>query len=223
MTHASLTALGLGLLLLEAGCRHAGPAPPSRLSDGSTARPLPVVLAGVESPTVTTRVRVVVASAIGPDTAAARCLGSSRRSENVVVERVDVRGASVTYLGPRRRSAHACESSGSTSRAQAGWCGRAFGMLAVGRLHDPRLSLSCRDDEDEPVAFAWIQPGASAAYVVVDQAGYHEVYPVAGSVPVRVSTSDVDLATSRATFTVSEHTNDGRRLRGYELEAAVSG
>jgi hypothetical protein len=181
------------------------------------------VLAGVEGPTVTTRIRVVVANAIGPDTAAARCLDSSSTSENVVVERVDVRGASVTYLGPQRRSAHACESSGSASRAEAGWCGRAFGMLAVGRLRDPRLSLSCRDDESEPVAFAWIQPGASAAYVVVDQAGYHEVYPVAGSVPVRVSTSDVDLATSRATFTVSEHTGDGRRLRDYELEAAVSG
>ena len=222
MTSATLAAVGLGLVLMEAGCKHAGPAPPAKLSDGSRARP-PVALTGVDGPTVTTRARIVRSIATEPGSAAARCLASSRSSETVVVERVDVRGASVTFLGPEGRSAHACERSGGDSQIEARWCGRAFGKLEDGRLRDPRLSLSCRDEEGEPIAFAWIQPGSEAAYVVVAHAGYHEVYPVADDIPVRISTSDVDLAASRATFAVSEHARDGRQLADYELEAAVSG
>jgi hypothetical protein len=59
--------------------------------------------------------------------------------------------------------------------------------------------------------------------VTVAHPGYHEVYRVAGEVPVRVSTADVDLRASTATFRVSEHSRDGGLLRDYTLEAAVSG
>jgi hypothetical protein len=77
--------------------------------------------------------------------------------------------------------------------------------------------------DGDPVGFAWIEPGAGAAYIVVRQSGYAEVYAVAGDVPVRVTTADADLMSSRASFSISEHDGDGRRLRMYELEAQVAG
>jgi hypothetical protein len=220
-TQAARAAVGLGLVLVESGCAQSSSPPPSSLSDGTPVRPPPVALAGVDGPSVATRERVFRASTIRPGTAAARCVGPADRAEGVVVERVDVRGSSVTHAGRGRRTLHACETSG--SGPEEGWCGRAFGKLESGRLRDPRLSLTCRTADDESVAFAWIEPDRAAVYVTVAHPGYHEVYRAAGDVPVRVSTADVDLAASTATFRVSEHSRDGGLLRDYTLEAEVSG
>ena len=79
------------------------------------------------------------------------------------------------------------------------------------------------DGAGEPVAFAWIQPAAIATYVAIADRGYSQAYRAAGGLPIRVTTSDVDLATSSARFEVSEHGRDGERLRAYELDAVVSG
>ena len=73
------------------------------------------------------------------------------------------------------------------------------------------------------VGFAWVQPSDAAAYVVVQQPGHAEVYAASGTTPVRVTTTDVDLASSHATFAISEHARDGSRLRSYDLEAQVAG
>lgn len=221
MTRTARASSGLGLVLLAAGCAHGSP-PPSSLSDGSPARPPPVPLAGIDGPTVATRVRLVRRGAFEAGTDAARCVGLSGPPAGAVIERVDVRGVSVTYLGQGGRVAYACERGGRALARDAPWCGRAFGKLEDGRLRDPRVSLSCRE-AGEPLGFAWIQPVAAAAYVVVAHRGYHEVYPVVGDMPVRIATDDVDLEASRATFAVSEHTGDGRRIRDYYLEGAVSG
>lgn len=224
MTPAGRGPVTLGLVCLATGCLHdSAPAPPTMLSDGSGARPPRVALDGVAGPTVATRVRAVRSNAVEDGSAAARCLGSSGRSAGLVVERTDVHGASVTYLGPGRRAAYACDRAGNGSTAVEPWCGRAFGRLEQGRLRDPRLDLICRDEDGEPLAFVWVQPRRAAAYVVVAHRGYNEVYPVVGAVPVRIAGDDVDIASSRATFAISEHAADGRRLRDYELEAAVSG
>ena len=120
-----------------------------------------------------------------------------------------------------RRTAHACDAVGGRGIRQA-WCGHAFGRVETGRLRDPRLSLKCRAVDGEPVGFAWIQPDSAATYVVVRQPGYAEVYAVPGA-PMRVTTADADLASSRATFAISEHARDGSRIRSYELEAHVAG
>ncbi len=41
---------------------------------------------------------------------------------------------------------------------------------------------------------------------------------------MRISTvSGVDIETSSATFSISEHDAEGRRIREYELEAFVAG
>ncbi len=224
MTPTGRSLVALGLMCLATGCLHNNPpAPPTMLSDGSRARPPRVALDGVEGPTVTTRVRAVRSGAVAAGSAAAKCLGSSSRSEGLVVERTDVRGATVTYLGPGRRAAYACERAGNGMATVEPWCGRTFGRLEKGRLRDPRLDLICRDGDGEPLAFAWIQPRRAAAYVVVAHRGYNEVYPFVGGVPVRIAGDDVDIASSRATFAISEHAADGSRLRDYELEAAVSG
>ena len=214
----------LGLVCLATGCLHdSPPAPPTTLSDGSRARPARVALDGVDGPTVATRVRAVRSNAVEAGSAAARCLRSSGRPVGLVIERTDVRGTSVTYLGPGRRAVYACDRAGNGSTTVEPWCGRAFGRLESGRLRDPRLDLICRDEGGEPLAFAWVQPNSAAAYVVVAHPAHNEVYPVVGRVPVRIAGDDVDIASSRATFAISEHAADGRRLRDYELEAAVSG
>lgn len=140
-----------------------------------------------------------------------------------VVERTGVTGASVTFVDPGHRGVHACDATDvSRSRADR-WCAHAVGRLSDARLGDPRLTITCRDADGAPVGFAWVQPSHPATYVVVQQPGYAEVYAASGSTPVRVTTTDVDLASSHATFAISEHARDGRRLRSYDLEAQVAG
>lgn len=152
-------------------------------------------------------------------------MGSRGAFAGVVVERIDADGLTVTFRGAKGEPLYGCDSDDPSGGGTNGerWCGHAFGLLAAGRLRDPRLSLGCRGADGRPVGFAWVQPSADAAYVVVSRDGYRAVYPVAGGLPVRVGTEEVDIESSSATFDVTEHARDGRRLRVYELEAAVSG
>jgi hypothetical protein len=182
-----------------------------------------MTLEGIDGPSVATRARVLTRDSFAPGSRTGRCAGSSVAPGTVVVERIGVSGASLTILGSRGRELRSCDATGIRAANGPAWCGRAFARLHAGRLRDPRLSLSCHDVDDETIGFAWIQPGADASYVVIARPGYHEVYPVAGQLPVRATTDDVDLALSSASFAVSEHAPDGRRLRSYELEARVSG
>jgi hypothetical protein len=212
------------ILALIVGCQsEPQSATPTTLADGSQARPHPVVLEGVEDPSVATHVRVTPLDTAATGSTAAACIaaiGTPRGS--AVVERVGVSGRSVTYVGHGRRTAHACDASAGGGRRTT-WCGHAFGRFESGRLRDPRLTLSCRSTEGDPVGFAWIQPDAATRFVVVRHSGYAEVYTAAGDAPVRVTTQDADLTTSRATFAISEHARDGRRLRTHDLETQVAG
>lgn len=209
----------LGLL---GGCRAETPAAPSKLIDGSPARPSPVVLEGVAGLSVATVVRVTPADSVVSTSYAGACIAAFGEAAGGVVERVGVSGRSVTFLGPGRRTAHACD--GSTAGGEDDrWCGHAFAQVESGRLRDPRLSLTCRASDGDPVGFAWIQPRAGTTYIVVRGSGYAEVYAAARDAPVRVTTEEVDFGSSRAAFSVSEHAKSGRRLRSYELEAQVAG
>ena len=205
------------------GCSGDATPAPSALVDGLPARPPPVTLEGIDGPTVATRARVLGRDSFAPGSRTARCVGSSVAPGTVVVERIGVSGASLTILGSRGRELRGCDATGVRAANGPAWCGHAFARLHGGRLRDPRLSLSCHGVDDEPLGFAWIRPGAEASYVVIARPGYDEVYPVTGHLPVRATTDDVDLALSSASFAVSEHARDGRRLRSYELEARVSG
>jgi hypothetical protein len=197
--------------------------PPTVLSDGSAARPPPVALEGVDGPSILTRVRALPRGSAVPGSQAARCIDSAATSATRFVERIGVSGASVTFLGAGRHAVYGCDVSTAGLVHGSSWCGHAFGRLDDGRLRDPRLSLTCRSGNDEPLGFAWIQPDSAASYLVVDRGGYSEVYPVSPRVPVRVVTDRVDQGMASATFAVSEHTRDGRRLTTYEFDARVSG
>ncbi len=184
-------------------------APPTQLVDGSRAAPSHVAFENVDAPVLATvaRRRSVDARCdleVGPDA--------------VVVERVGVSGASVTAWSPRERIVRACD------RTTAGSpCGHAFTRLRPAGQLDPRLSLTCTDSDGARVGFAWIAPGARTTYVVVAHAQHAEAYRVLAGAPVRITTHDVDLATSSARFDVSEHAADGRRLDSYFLVARVAG
>jgi hypothetical protein len=157
-----------------------------------------------------------------PSSQIGRCVFAAADPGRVVVERVGVSGASVSFSDSRNRELRGCDAIRVREAGSPIWCGHAFARLRAGRLRDPRLSLTCRDG-GHPLGFLWIQPGSGAAYVVVARPGYHEVHPVVAGLPVRVTTDDVDVATASATIIGSEHARDGRRLRSYELEAHVSG
>jgi hypothetical protein len=220
MSAAARIVFGVGLVALAAGCSRDEPTPPAALADGSRARPPPVSLEGVERP-VLTRVRVVRSDEIRADSRTARCL-DGRGGD--VVERVSVLGASVTWVGAGRRELYGCDADEHATSARSAWCGRAYARLHEGRLRDPRLSVTCRGRDGAPLGFAWIQPAAGgAAYVVVEQDGYDEVYPAADGTPIRVTTDDVDLEDASVELAVAEHSQDGRRLRAYLLDARVSG
>ena len=220
MTLAARAALRLGLALLAVvGCTHGAAAPPSVLSDGSRAHPPLVELDGVEGPALATRMRVLHPMALRPASPAARCVGDR---DVILVERFGVSGMSVTFRDRDRRRLYACDAT-TPAADRATWCGHAFARFYSGRLRDPRLSVTCRGDDEEAIGFAWIQPVADASYVVVARSGYSEVYAVAADMPVRVTTDDVDTGRSSASFSVSEHASDGRRLRAYVLVARVSG
>jgi hypothetical protein len=212
-----LTTVGLALVL-AVGCSEGAIQVPSSLVDGSAARPPPVSLADVDAPAVATRVRVIDARSVPTRARAAACIASfGAQQHGTLVERVGVSGESITAVSDDGRAAIACDGVGGAA------CGRASGRLVAGRLRDPRLSLSCVRSDGRPVAFAWVEPDTRAAYVLVRQSGYAEVYPTAGDVPVRITGSTVDVETSSARLLVSEHDPSGKVLRSFEMDAQVAG
>jgi hypothetical protein len=204
-------------------CSGEDPSGPSVLVDGTQARPPPVALEGVDGPAVMSRARVLRQGSLSPTSPIGRCVSTAADPGSVVVEHVGVRGASITFSDSRGRELRGCDATRVREAGGTSWCEHAFARLRAGRLRDPRLSLTCREADGDPVGFVWVQPSPGSAYVVVTRAGYHEVYPVVGGLPVRVTTDDVDLAAASATLLAGEHARDGRRLRSYELEARVSG
>jgi hypothetical protein len=223
VTHLARRSAPLALVVAAAaGCSGEDHPAPSVLLDGTPARPPPVLLEGVADPTLLNRVRVLRRGSLAPGSQIGRC-GSAADPGRIVVERVGVSGASVTFSDSHGRELHGCDATRVREADGTSWCGHAFARLRSGRLLDPRLSITCRGGHGDPLGFVWIQPGPRAAYVVVARSGYREAYPVVAGLPVRVTTDDVDLAAATASLLLSEHARDGRQLRSYELEARVSG
>ena len=72
------------------------------------------------------------------------------------------------------------------------------------------------------IAFAWINPVRQAKWIVVDQSGYREVYPVAAGLPVRVSTVS-DLRGPRSTvFHTAQYDAAGVLLVRRKVVAAIA-
>ena len=211
---------------LVAACDGSGDGAPTRLMDGSLATELPVDLEGVEGQAVLTSVTIPAAVDMDGTPKVATCLQNDwkKRPFGAIVVRVGVSGESVTFRDQSRRGLYGCDNSEGPREEDRSWCGGAFGPLYADHLRDPRLDLgACTTRDDRPLGFAWIEARPDVEYVVVEQSGYAEVYPVAGGLPIRVTTSDVEHERSRAAFEVSEHRSDGTRIHNYRLEASVAG
>ena len=212
--------------ILVAGCDGIDGGAPTRLMDGSPPAELSVDLEGVERKAVLTSVRVMDAMDLESAPRVATCLQDdwNRRPLGAIVVRVGVSGESVTFRGQAHRGLYGCDNSEGPTEEERSWCGGAFGRLYADHLRDPRLDMgACRTRGGGPLGFAWIEPQPDVEYVVVEQPGYAEVYAVASGLPIRVTTSDVEIERSRAAFEVSEHASDGTRIDDYRLEASVAG
>jgi hypothetical protein len=211
-------------VLALAGCGgdHSSP----QLADGSQPPELPASLEGLDD-AVLTRMTVLPARDVEQSLLEA-CGSQPEDADTPVVERVGVSGSSFTFLRGGD-SLYACDRIpdplviADPDRPGDGiWCGRAVGDVDEGRLNDPRLHL-CTTADHELTGFAWVEPLQRTAWVVVKDAGRREVYPVADSLPVRVTTTSGTSEGSRASFPIQEYFADGTKQREYTLEAAVAG
>ena len=212
--------------MLVAACDGNDDGAPTTLMNGAKAAELTVDLEDVENPAVLTSVTVRRVEEIEGASAVATCLQQDwdDRPYGPIVMRVGVSGESVTFRNRSRRGLYGCDNSQGAREEDLRWCGGAFGHLDRGHLRDPRLDMgACTTREGGLLGFAWIEPGSGAKYVVVQQPGYAEVYEVGGGLPVRVTTSDVEIEGSRATFELSEHDANGRAIRRYRVDARVAG
>jgi hypothetical protein len=186
---------------------------------------LPAVLDDLDE-AVMTGTRVTTAGEV--DRARLDACGlASAPDDTVVIERVGIRGSTLTF---NSRPLFGCDAirdpatAVDPDRPYAGvWCSAPNGRFDDGGLNDPRLSL-CPSTQGDLTAFVWVEPQAGTKWVVVADAGTREVYVVVGSLPVRVTTTDgVEPESSRASFDIEEYAADGTKLREYTLEAAVAG
>jgi hypothetical protein len=216
------------LATVAAGCGGKASSPPS-LVGGSRPPPIPAVLAEKLGDAVMTRVRVARAEAIDPVrlrtcTQPARMLLGQR---SIVVERTGVAGASLGFAVPAE-GLYACQSIPDPvpdrDRPKGSpWCVGSYGRTVGGRLTDPRLSL-CESEGGRWTAFVWVEPVKQARWVVVRDGPQREIYEVAGSLPVRVTTtSGVRPQRSAASFDVEQYAADGAKLASYVLDAVVAG
>lgn len=204
-----------------AGC--GGDAARPQLVDGSRAAELPAELTGLDD-AVMTRTEVVPAGEVGGLVA---CDLEPASADTEAVERVGLRGSSITFagIGTSLYGCHAIPGKPVVDPDNPGngiWCSGAAGRLDAEGLNDPRLSL-CQDADGNVTAFAWVEPDLDTEWVVVDDAGRREVYEVAAGLPVRVITTDSIDPDGSASFEIEEYAADGSKLRGYVLETAVAG
>ncbi|MET0939360.1 MAG: hypothetical protein ABWY51_09085 [Gaiellaceae bacterium] len=212
------------LLLVLAGC--GGGDSPAQLVDGSAPASLPAELDALDG-ALLTRTEVKKESDLDQDEYEA-CGVPADREDGAVVERTGLHGSSLTIESGRLL--FGCDKIPDPATAEDPdlplggiWCASPNGRIHNGVLNDPRLDL-CSSTDSEPTGFAWVEPQPATKWIVVSDAGTREVYEVAASLPVRVTTMDgARTGSSRASFDIAEYAADGRKLREYVLEAAVAG
>jgi hypothetical protein len=219
-----LKTTGVVALIALAGC--GGRDSPPQLVDGSAAQDLPGALDGLDD-AVLTRTAVKLESKLDQDEYRACGVPADGRDRSVV-ERTGLHGSSLTIESGSLL--YGCDkipdpfTAVDPDRPWGGiWCGSPNGRIDNGALNDPRLDL-CSSTDGDITGFVWAEPQPDAKWVVVSDAGTREVYEVAESLPVRVTTTEgVRTGSSRASFEVEEYAADGKKLRQYVLEAAVAG
>jgi hypothetical protein len=191
---------------------------PRHLIDGSTPPVVPKALAAQDPAFVMTRVRVTTKSRLRPMVSA--CGGSERVAlDSLVVERIGVNGRTITFPIPGSEIG-GCDRNPRARPVQNPWCGGAAWILRRGRVSDARLDI-CTDRKGRPVvAFGWVNALPRAKWIVVDQPGFREVYPVAARLPVRVST--VSEMGSPTTFHTAQYDANGVLLARKVVRASIA-
>jgi len=216
------TALLIALALGASGC-DGGEDVPTALLDGTPAAVSSIAFEGVGVPVVATAAETTAGD---ENDRAGECLEdwAGRSPRRAAVVRVGVESESVTFRDASGTAVFGCDNSAGPREDDRSWCGGALGKLHDGRLLDPRLDVLCTTEDGDPMAFAWLQPGVRARFVVVAHDSYAEAYEAIGTLPVRVaSTIGVDLESSSASFTVTEHDRAGALVRSHTVDARVAG
>ncbi len=205
--------------VLSAGCGNSRP--PVKLADGSGGSPLPAALERLGKTSVLTSERTVQLRTLDAQGRACVRLSAGRAlaPDQMLVERIDHLGASVTFRLRGEPFAYGCTSSGRSHR----WCGHFVGEIRQGHLVDPRLDIACRTAAGAPIGSAWIEPVAQAKWIVIRGRGVIQIYPTAASLPVRVTTLSVDIPTATAVFRVEQYDLQGTRVSEATLRPAVAG
>ena len=212
------------LLLALVGCG-GGDSPP-QLVDGSAPASLPAELDALDGG-VLTRTELKNESDLDQDEYEA-CGVPADGEDRIVVERTGGHGSSLTIESGRLL--FGCDKIPDPAAAEDPdlplggiWCASPNARIDDGVLSDPRLNL-CTSTDSKLTGFAWVEPQQATKWIVVSDAGTREVYEVAESLPVRVTTTDgATPGSSRASFDIAEYAADGSKLREYVLEAAVAG
>lgn len=224
---ARAAAVGAALAVVAVGCSDRGDqASAARLLDGSAPPALPDALGDVDGHAVLTRVRVLRASELGEREHA--CLRRFRPEFSVppgtiVVERTGELGASLTLRDVTRHVLLGCDRTDRPTGDDGPWCDRSVGRLYSGHLRDPRVDILCRGRTRERIGFGWVEPGVETRWIAVRGSGRTEIYKVAASLPVRLTTTDVAVETSSATFDLREYDAHGKEVRRQRLDASVAG
>jgi hypothetical protein len=215
----------LAAAALLAGCFGGGDDESVTLLDGSPAGEV-LDLEGVDGDVVVTSQLLEPTEALDQGSKTAACLAERFQDTDPgpdAVVRTGLRTETVTFHEAGGRAVLGCSNSPGP-REKGRWCGSSYGQLRNGALTDPRLDMGCRARDGTPIGFVWVDAGEGTQYVAVAQPDYTEVYEVAGGLPIRIATvNGVDVETSSATFEISEHDAEGRRLRERTLEAFVAG
>ena len=218
-------AVGLLVAVLLACAACGGSRPSVTLADGSTAARAPTALKRLGNTAVLTTERTVSLGSLDARgrTCVALPAGRALAPNQIFVERVDHRGSSVTFRPGGQQFVIGCTSAARTSGTKIPWCGHVVGEIRNGHLVDPRLDIACRTTDGAAVGSAWIEPVARARWIVVRDHKLIQIYPTAASLPVRVTTGSVDIATATAVFRVEQYDREGTRVSEATLRTAVAG
>ncbi len=205
-------------LLIPALATGSGAHVPRRLIDGSVPHAVPAPLRARGSTFVMTAVRLRTVSQISRRVAS--CVPGERLpATEVVVERIGVDGRDLTFLG-LGSTIEGCDRNPHANGRP--WCGGAGWIYRHGRVSDTRLVI-CQEGHGKPVvAFGWINPLPRAQWIVVDQPGFREVYPVVAHLPVRVTTVSGLSRREGVTFHLGEYDARGVLLARRSVTAAVA-
>lgn len=222
------TALVAACVLAATAC--GGTQQPVTLADGSTGARIPAALGRLGHSAVLTTARTISTRAL--DARARACIalttGRALARGQTFVERVDHFGSSLTFQRHGSPFVIGCTSAAHTPGAsdvggKAVWCGHVVGEIRAGHLVDPRLDIACRTRTGSPLGSAWIEPVVHAKWIVARGHALTQIYPTAGSLPVRVTTLSADLPTATAVFRVEQYDAQGTRVSEETLRTAVAG